>query len=131
MAQARIPLPTAKDAPGVLKLTAAIGKAIIDKGPNSLLVGELASELLAASAKVPNAQAAHDEAKALEARLEKLYEIRDNIVAAVLPLAQRASKALQGNLGKDRLREMGDYGFTVDDSPQAPKAAKLPKPPKA
>lgn len=118
MAQARIPLPTIKDAPGVLNLTAAIGKGMAEKGAESLIVGELATELQAVLAKVPAAKAAHDEAKQLETRLEKLYEQRDNVVAAALPLVQRASKALQGNLGKARLREMGDYGFTVNDSPK-------------
>ena len=124
MAQARIPLPTVKDAPGVLAITAAIGQGMADKGSESLIVGELATELKAVAAKIPAAKAAHDEAKLLELRLEKLYETRDNVVAEALPLVQRASKALQGNLGKARLREMGDYGFTVDDSPRAPKPPK-------
>ena len=120
MAQARIPLPTRKDAPGVLALAAAVGTAITTKGKDSLLVGALAAELQAAAAKVPAALAAHKEAKDLELRLEKLYEQRNNVVAEALPLVQRASKALQGNLGKARLRDMGDYGFTVNDSPPPP-----------
>ena len=119
MAQARIPLPTIKDAPGVLNLTAAIAEGMADKGTDSLIVGELATELKAVAAKVAGAQAAHNEAKKLELRLEKLYEQRDAVVAEALPLVQRASKALQGNLGKARLREMGDYGYTVNDAPAA------------
>ena len=122
MAQARIPLPTIKDAPGVLGLAAAVGAAITAKGKDALLVGELATGLQAAAAKVPAALAAHKRAKELELELEKLYETRDNIVAECLPLVQRASKSLQGSLGKVRLRDMGDYGFTVDDSPRAAKA---------
>ena len=47
-------------------------------------------------------------------------------MAEALPLVQRASKALQGNLGKTHLREMGDYGFTMNDSPQASKPPKKP-----
>jgi hypothetical protein len=43
------------------------------------------------------------------------------VVAEALPFVQRASKTLQGNLGKSRLREMGYYGFTVNDSPQSAK----------
>ena len=125
MGQARIPIPGAKDALGVLTLTAAVAKGITDKGPDSLIVGELATELQAVAAKVPAALAAHEEAKKLELRLEKLYEQRDAIVAECVPLNQRGSKSLQGNLGKSRLREMGDYGFTVNDS------APAPKPPKA
>ena len=38
----------------------------------------------------------------------------DSLVV-VATLVQRASKVLQGNLGKTRLREMGDYGYTVND----------------
>lgn len=122
MAQARIPIPGAKDAPAVLTLAASVAAAITSKGANALIVGELASELQAAAAKVPAALKAHADAKAMEKELEKLYEKRDAIVAQALPLVQRASKALQGNLGKARLREMGDYGYTVNDTPPKPKA---------
>lgn len=122
MAQARIPIPGAKDALGVLHLTAAVAAGITKAGPDALLTGQLATELLAAAARVPAAQAAHERAKELEKEIEKLYEQRDAIVAACLPLVQRGSKALQGNLGKANLREMGDYGYTVDDSP-APASA--------
>lgn len=122
MAQARIPIPGAKDALGVLTLAAAVGTGITQKGSDSLIVGELATGIKAVAAKVPAALAAHAEAKKLELQLEKLYEQRDAVVAEALPFVQRASKALQGNLGKARLREMGDYGFTVNDSPQVGKA---------
>jgi riboflavin synthase len=59
MAQARIPIPGAKDAPGVLDLTAAVAKGMADKGTDSLIVGELATELRAVAAKVAAAKAAH------------------------------------------------------------------------
>ncbi|MBF9219581.1 hypothetical protein [Hymenobacter ruricola] len=123
MAQARIPIPGATDPLGTLTLTAAVAQGIAGKGPDSLIVGELASEVQAANAKIPAALAAHHEAKKLQLQLEKLYEIRDAAVAECVPLNQRASKALQGNLGKGRLREMGDYGFTVNDSAPAAKKA--------
>jgi hypothetical protein len=125
MAQARIPVPGATDPLGTLTLTAAVAKGIADKGSEALIAGELAAELKAAAAKVPAALAAHAEAKKLELQLEKLYEQRNAAVAACVPLNQRASKALQGNLGKARLREMGDYGFTVNES------APTTKPPKS
>ena len=118
MAQARIPVPNATDPLGTLTLTAAVAKGITEKGKDSLIVGELAAEVQAAAAKIPAALAAHEEAKQLKLRLEKLYEQRDAVVAECVPLNQRGSKALQGNLGKARLREMGDYGFTVNDSPR-------------
>ncbi len=124
MAQARIPAPGAKDALGVLELAAATAKGISDKGPDALIVGELATKLKAVAAKVPAALATHAEAKRLQAQLEKLYEQRDAVVAEALPLVQRASRTLQGNLGKARLREMGDYGFTVSDLMPAPKPPK-------
>ena len=124
MAQARIPLPNVRDALGVLKLTAAVAAGITQAGPDALIGGELAAALHTVAAKVPAALAAHEEAKQLAKRLEMLYEQRDAVVAEALPLVQRGSKTLQGNLGKARLREMGTYGYTVDDSPAA---AKLPK----
>jgi hypothetical protein len=121
MAAARIPIPSAKDAPGVLNLAANVAAAITTKGAASLIVGELATGLQAVAARIPAALKAHTDAKAMEKELEKLYEKRDAIVAEALPLVQRGSKSLQGNLGKARLREMGDYGYTVNDTPQKPK----------
>ncbi|MGI4871019.1 MAG: hypothetical protein ACRYFX_07555 [Janthinobacterium lividum] len=124
MAQARIPLPTIKDALGVLNLAAAVSAGITKAGAASLIGGQLALDLQAAAAKVPDALALHQQAKDLEKQLEHLYEQRDKVVAECLPLVQRGSKALQGNLGKADLRQMGDYGYTVDDSPRAAKPAK-------
>ena len=124
MARARLPVPNATDPLGTLTLAAAVAKGSTEKGQASLIGGELATELQAAAALVPDALAAHNEAKKLEVWLEKLYERRNAPVAACVLLNQRASKALQGNLGNARLREMDDYGFTVNDSAQAGKAPK-------
>lgn len=124
MAQARIPIPGAKDALGVLNLAAAVGAGITKAGAASLIGGQLAADLQAAAAKVPGALALHQQAKDLEKQLERLYEQRDQVVAECLPLVQRGSKTLQGNLGKANLRQMGDYGYTVDDSPRPAKVAK-------
>ena len=123
MAQARIPIPGAKDALGILKLAAAVGAGITKAGSKALIGGELATELLAVAAKVPAALLLHSKAKDLEKELERLYEQRDKVVAEALPLVQRGSKTLQGNLGKTNLRDMGDYGYTVNDTPAAPKKA--------
>ena len=122
MAKARIPVPNLKDPLGVLNLTAAIAAGITKAGKDSLLAGTLATELQAAAAKVPAALAMHQRAKDLGKEIEKLYEQRDAVVAECLPLVQRGSKSLQGSLGTDQLRQMGDYGYTVDDSPRPPKA---------
>ncbi len=123
MAKARIPIPGSSDPVGSLNLTAAVGKAIADKGPDSLIGGALAAEIAAAAAKVPAALAAQKKAEDLMREVEKLYKQRDAVVAECVPLNQRGSKALQGNLGTARLREMGDYGYTVNDpAPKAPKA---------
>ena len=129
MAQARIPLPNVRDALGILNLAAAVAAGIKAKGKDSLLTGELGAALAAVGAKAPEALALHQQAKAMEKELEKLYERRDLVVAEALPLLQRGSKALQGALGKERLRDMGDYGYVVNDTPQAPKAPKMPKTP--
>lgn len=124
MAQARIPVPGATDPLGVLELAAAAAAGITKAGPDALIAGELAAGLQAVAAKVPAALAAHNRAKDLAKELEQLYEQRDAVVAEALPLVQRGSKTLQGNLGQARLREMGAYGYTVNDSPAAPKPPK-------
>jgi len=126
MAKARIPIPGAKDALGILNLTAAVVAGMAKAGKDSLLVGGLATELQAAGAKVPTALALHQRAKALEKELESLYEQRDAVVAECLPLVQRASKSLQGSLGTAQLRQMGDYGYTVDDSERVKSEALRP-----
>jgi hypothetical protein len=124
MAKARIPLPNAKDALGVLNLAAAVATAVKAKGAASLITGELATELQAVAARIPGAIKAHNDAKEMEKQLEKLYQDRDAIVQEALPLVQRGSKVLQGSLGADRLRDMGPYGYTVDDTPREAKAPK-------
>lgn len=121
MAKARIPIPSASDPLGVLTLVKAVSDGITKAGSKALIGGELAAELQAVAAKVPAALAAHKEAQKLKLRLEELYEFRDGVVKEALPLVQRGSKTLQGNLGPARLREMGGYGYTVNDSPPAPK----------
>ena len=124
MAKARIPVPNVSDPVGVLTLLLAVDKGIKNKGKDALITGELAAEIAAAAAKVPTAQAAQARAEDLLKEVEKLYQQRNAVVAECLPLNQRGSKALQGNLGAARLREMGDYGYTVNDGAQTPKPPK-------
>ena len=71
------------------------------------------------SSELAAAQAAQKRAEDLMKEVEKLYEQCNAVVAKCLPLNQRGSKALQGSLGSARLRAMGGYGYTVNDSAKA------------
>ena len=66
--------------------------------------------------------------EAMEKQLEKLYETRDNLLPAILDVTQR-SRTLLGSIYKKAPRTLGDWGYTVDDTPRAPAAAKPKKPP--
>lgn len=120
----RIPLPNKKDPKGVLDLAAAILKKHTTDGAASVIRGSLQVDFDASSAKIAQGLSYHDQAKAMEKALENLYEKRDNIVAEFVPLNQRVSKSLQSEYSKN-LRQMGDHGFTVDDTPRPPKAKKV------
>ncbi|MBC7447001.1 MAG: hypothetical protein H7330_02975 [Hymenobacteraceae bacterium] len=123
----RIPIPTVKDPRGVLTLAAAVLKKHTDDGAASVIRGQLKMDLEAVAIDITEGVKDDAEAKALEKQLEKIYERRNNRVARVQPLMPRASKALQSEYGPSELRRMGDHGYTVNDTPRAPKVAKPPK----
>lgn len=120
----RIPLPGTKDPKGALDLGAAILKKHASDGASSPIRGELKADFDAVAPRITQALDWHNEALAMERKLEELYEKRDNVVAELVPLNQRISKSLQSEYGTTNLRRMGDHGFTADDSPRPPKPPK-------
>ena len=123
----RIPVPTVKNPVGVLALAGAILQHHQAEGSKSVVRGQVKTELEAVAADIAAGLVDNAEAKALEKTLEDIYERRDNRVARIQPVLPRVSKALQSEYGPAGLRQMGAYGFVVDDSPRAAKAPKAPK----
>lgn len=124
----RIPVPTVKDPVGVLTLAGAILQKHLADGAKSLIQGQVKTALEAVATDIAAAEADNEEAKTLAKKLEEVYERRNNHIARIQPVLPRVSKGLQSEFGPDGLRQMGAYGFTVDDSLRAKPA---PKPPKA
>lgn len=65
--------------------------------------------------------------EAMEKQIEKLYETRDALLPDILDVTQR-SRTLLGSIYKKAPRTLGDWGYTVDDTPRPPAAANPKKP---
>ena len=73
--------------------------------------------------KVTEAGLLNTEAKKLEKQVEKLYQDRDALLKPVTDTLRASSKMLMG-IYKSSPKTLGDWGFEVNDTPQA----KKPKP---
>jgi len=73
--------------------------------------------------KVMQAQLLNTQAKDLEKQVEKLYQDRDALLKPVTDTLRASSKMLMG-IYKSSPKTLGDWGFEVNDTPQA----KKPKP---
>jgi hypothetical protein len=111
---------------GILALADRIFARHMADGAASKL-GATVPEWATVSPKIADGLARDKRAKELVKELEKLYEERDNTAFECLPLIQRSAKVLRGVYGEQNLRQMGDHGYTVDDTPRAPNALKAPK----
>ena len=126
----RIPIPGRKNPSGILALADKVYAKHLADGAASKL-GATVPEWATVGPKIATGLARDKRAKELEKELEKIYEERDNIAFEALPLVQRSGKVLRGAYGEQNLRQMGDHGYVVDDTPRAPKAPKAPKAPSA
>jgi hypothetical protein len=59
----------------------------------------------------------HDKAEELKRQAEILYEERDNLLAPIDDLLKQSRDQLKVTYRSDP-RKIGDFGFTVDDTPQ-------------
>ncbi len=71
---------------------------------------------------ISDAADAQDQIDAMEPALEKLYETRNNLLGPIMDVTRR-SRGLLGSIYSKAPRTLGDWGYTVDDTP-AKKAAK-------
>lgn len=123
----RIKIPTVKDAPGVFDLAGKILDKHQTDGVDSPIRGQLKTDLEAVAADITEGVKDNAEVKALEKKIEEIYQRRNNRAVRVQPLLPRVSKALQGEYGATGSRKLGGHGFVVDDSPKAAKAPKAAK----
>ena len=70
--------------------------------------------------KIALAKAKHSEAETLKLQMEKAYRDRDLLLAPVKD-AVIASRDLLTGVMRSNMKRMGDWGFTVNDTPTAKK----------
>ncbi len=66
--------------------------------------------------KVAAAKALNDQAKELERQVEKLYQNRDALLTSVEQTVRASAKLLNG-IYRNSPRNLGDWGFEVNDTP--------------
>ena len=118
MAKARIPIPRLKDAPALLKLSNQVYAKHQTDGAASPLRGEVADKWATVGPKLAQAQTDHDRAKDLEKEIERLYQNRDLVLAEVEPVVKQSRDLLVGFYGQAKVRNLGDHGYVVDDTPR-------------
>lgn len=69
---------------------------------------------------IPLALAKHNEAEELQKKMEKAYEDRNKLMAGLPDGLKSTRDFLKGVYSKSP-KTLGDYGYTVDDSPRPPK----------
>ncbi|MBL7703811.1 MAG: hypothetical protein JNM14_16295 [Ferruginibacter sp.] len=62
----------------------------------------------------------HTEAEALSKQAEKVYRLRDADLAPIIEIVRISKNVLKGKYTKNP-KALGDWGFTVDDTPKAKK----------
>jgi hypothetical protein len=117
----RIDIPT--NVEDQLKLAGNIYKKHTDDGADSVLKVMKDFKWDAVGPNIPLALAKHKEAEDLQKLMEKAYEDRNKLMAGIPEGLKSTRDFLKGVFSKSP-KTLGDYGYTVDDSPKPPKAPK-------
>ncbi|MFC4231214.1 hypothetical protein ACFOW1_04890 [Parasediminibacterium paludis] len=104
-----------------LKLAGNIYKKHTDDGADSVLKVMKDFKWDAVGPNIPLALAKHKEAEDLQKKMEKAYEDRNKLMAGIPEGLKSTRDFLKGVFSKSP-KSLGDYGYTVDDSPRASKA---------
>jgi len=110
----------------LLALAKTILKKHEDDGASSPLNTLLDANWTENGPKVAEADDLNAQAKELEKKVEKLYQDRDALLASV-ELTVRASANLLNGIYKNSPKNLGEWGFEVNDTP-AKKKTDTPKP---
>ena len=119
----RTPIPT--KAPDQLTLAAAVYAKHLKDGKNSPL--NAIDEWPEVGPTIQEASDAQTQIDAMEKDLEKLYETRDNLLPGIVDVTRR-SRGLLASIYSKAPRTLGDWGYTVDDTPRPAPAKKAAKP---
>ncbi len=112
-----------KNVPGALALAAKVYKKHIDDGTSSPLNELEDYKWTNIGPNVILAQAKHDEAERLKEQMEQAYRDRDAYLPDIVGITNASKAMLKSKFAKNPKR-LGDWGYEVDDTPRAKKAAK-------
>jgi hypothetical protein len=104
----------------LIALQALVYAKHLADGANSLLKNMQDRDWAIDGPKVAQAKAKHDEAEALKLKMEKAYRDRDLLLVSTTETLLASRDILTGAL-RSNMKRMGDWGFTVDDTPKAKK----------
>lgn len=117
----RIPIP--RDPEGLL----ALGKLVKDKheqlGAQSPLAAMEDFNWTQVAPKLASASGLQERISQMERDLELLYQQRNNLLPEIKGALISSRNTLKGAYAKN-LKKLGDFGFTVDHTPKAPKKKK-------
>ena len=116
----RIPIPTTTSE--LIKLGKAIHKKHVADGAASPLKAMEDYSWDAVAADLTAAEALHTQAEEHRKKAEELYRERDAKIPNVKGAITSSRNILKGIHAKNP-KKLGDYGFTVDDTPKAKKVA--------
>lgn len=105
----------------ILDLAAGIYKKHTDDGAASPLNNLEDNNWTDNGAKIQEAQNLQTEIDAIEKGLESLYRQRDLLIAPILETIQSSRDLLLGIYAKNP-KKLGDWTFTVNDTPKTTKA---------
>ena len=112
----RVKLP--KNAKELLDLGNLVLQKHIADGTTSLLANLTGNDWTATGPKIAIALAKHLEAEDYKRKMEDAYRERDKDMPEIDEIL-RASAALLKAVYRQNPKKLGDWGFNVDDSPQA------------
>ena len=123
----RVVMPRLTEPVALLKLSNAVYDKHVADGPASPLKGEVADKWAVVGPKLAGASTKQARIEALEKELETLYQDRDLVLTDAEPVVKQSRDLLIGYYGVPKVRNLGDHGFEVNDTPNPPKPPKPPK----
>jgi hypothetical protein len=102
----------------------ALAKKVYEKhlvdGSRSVLLSLDGLDWAITGPKLDTCLAKHEEAEALSKKTEEAYRQRDALLAEVNEILRASKSMLKGMYSKNP-KMLGDWGYTVDDTPQQKK----------
>ena len=114
----RIKIPT--NAGEKIELAEKVYNKHLEDGKSSKLLALEDHNWAVTGPTVAIAKSHHQQAEAFSKKAEELYKSRDLLLQEINGSLTASAKVLKGIYSKNP-KKLGDYGFVVDDSKQAPK----------